>query len=83
MHCMGKTNVRAPHGRCHAPWLEAAKNLRPALGRRLDYYDRPAVRKTVRDASAHEYRRSSVILGIVESSAFRMRASYEVPALAR
>jgi len=40
------------------------KLLAYALGRRLDYYDRPAVRKIVRDAGAQEYRWSSVILGI-------------------
>jgi hypothetical protein len=41
-----------------------------ALGRRLDYYDRPAVRKIVRDAAANDYRWSSLILGIVESPNF-------------
>ena len=51
------------------------KLLTYALGRRLDYYDRPTVRKIVRDAAAHEYRWSSLILGIVESPAFRMRAA--------
>ncbi len=51
------------------------KLLAYALGRRLDYYDRPAVRRIVRDASAHQYRWSSLILGIAESVPFRMRAS--------
>jgi hypothetical protein len=45
-----------------------------ALGRRIEYYDKPAVRKIVRDASAHDYRWSSLILGIVQSPAFLMRA---------
>jgi len=41
-----------------------------ALGRRLEYYDQPTVRRIVHDAAAHEYRWSSIILGIVESPAF-------------
>ena len=51
------------------------KLLAYALARRLDYYDRPAVRKIVRDAAAHEYRWSSVILGIVQSPEFQMRSA--------
>ena len=46
-----------------------------ALGRRLEYYDRPAVRKIVHDAAAKQYRWSSLIVGIVESPAFLMRTS--------
>ena len=46
-----------------------------ALGRRLEYYDQPAVRKIVRDAAAQDYRWSSIILGIVESPAFPDGAS--------
>ena len=57
------------------PGLEASKNLRPALGRRPDHYDKPAVRKIVRGAAAQGYRWSSLILGIVESPAFRIRAA--------
>ena len=44
-----------------------------ALGRMLEYYDRPTVRKIVRDAASHNYRWSSIILGIVESPGFLMR----------
>ena len=44
-----------------------------ALGRRLEYYDRPAVRRIVRDAEANEYRWSSIVAGIVRSPAFLMR----------
>ena len=51
------------------------KLLAYALGRRLDYYDRPAVRQIVRDAAAHDYRWSSLILGIVNSPTFLMRGS--------
>jgi len=45
-----------------------------ALGRRLEYFDRPAVRTIVHDASASDYRWSSIVLGIVRSPAFLMRA---------
>ena len=51
------------------------KLLAYALGRRLEYYDRPAVRRIVRDAAADDYRWSSLILGIVKSPTFLMRAS--------
>ncbi|MBI3050449.1 MAG: DUF1592 domain-containing protein [Acidobacteria bacterium] len=46
-----------------------------ALGRTIDYYDRPTVRTIVRDAAASQYRWSSLILGIVKSPAFLMRRS--------
>jgi hypothetical protein len=58
------------------PRTVTEKLLSYALGRRLEYYDRPAVRNIVRDAAAHEYRWSSIVLGIVESPAFLMRASH-------
>jgi len=44
-----------------------------ALGRRVEYYDMPAVRKIVRDAAANDHRMSSYILGVVASAPFRMR----------
>jgi hypothetical protein len=49
------------------------KLLTFALGRGIDYYDGPAVRKIVRDAEKDKYRFSSVILGIVKSVPFQMR----------
>jgi len=57
------------------PRTVTEKLLAFALGRRVEYSDQPAVRKIVRDAAAHDYRWSSIILGIVESPAFLMRAS--------
>jgi hypothetical protein len=42
------------------------------LGRRLEYYDMPGVRKIVRDAAKDDYRFSSVIMGIVKSPEFQM-----------
>ena len=50
-----------------------------AIGRRLEYYDRPAVRKIVRDAAAADYRWSALILGIAESPTFLGRASQTAP----
>ena len=41
-----------------------------ALGRRVEYYDQPSVRKIVRDAAADDYRWSSLVLGIVTSPPF-------------
>ena len=51
------------------------KLLAYALGRRLEYYDQPAVRKIVREAAADDYSWSSIIVGIVQSPAFLMRMS--------
>ena len=44
-----------------------------ALGRGVEYYDAPAVRKIVKDAAKEDYRFSSLILGIVKSAPFQMR----------
>lgn len=43
-----------------------------ALGRGLEYYDAPVVRQIVREAAPGDYRWSSIILGIVRSTPFRM-----------
>jgi hypothetical protein len=58
------------------PRTVTEKLLAYALGRRLEYYDRPAVRRIVRDAAAQDYRWSSIILRIVESPTFLMSASH-------
>ena len=44
-----------------------------ALGRGVEYYDAPAIRKIVADAKAKEFRFSSVVLGIASSTPFQMR----------
>jgi hypothetical protein len=49
------------------------KLLTFALGRGVESYDAPAVRKIVRDAQANDYRFSSIILGIANSTPFTMR----------
>jgi hypothetical protein len=53
----------------------AEKLFTYALGRGVEYYDQPAVRKIVADARANDYRLSSFILGIVTSAPFQMRRS--------
>lgn len=43
------------------------------LGRRIEYFDMPAVRKIERQAEAEDYRISAIIVGVVRSEAFQMR----------
>jgi hypothetical protein len=49
------------------------KMLTYALGRGVEYYDMPAVRKVVQDARSKDYRFSSIVLGIVKSTPFQMK----------
>jgi cytochrome c5 len=42
-----------------------------ALGRPVEYYDRPALRKISKEAAAHENRWSSLILGVINSMPFQ------------
>ena len=51
------------------------KLLTYALGRGVESYDAPAIRKIVRRAQAEDYRFSSFMLGIVNSTPFQMRRS--------
>ena len=44
-----------------------------ALGRRVEYYDKPTVRTIARDAEARNYKMSAFILGVVNSPSFQMR----------
>ena len=53
------------------------KLLTYALGRAVDYYDMPAVRKIVRDAAPGNYKFSSVVTGIIRSAPFQMRMKIE------
>jgi hypothetical protein len=48
------------------------------LGRSLEYYDMPSVRKIVRDAAKDNYKFSSIVLGIVNSPAFQMRRAEKI-----
>ncbi|HSF16414.1 MAG TPA: DUF1592 domain-containing protein [Vicinamibacteria bacterium] len=49
-----------------------------ALGRRVEYRDQPTVRAITAEAEQHDYRLSSVILGIVRSEAFRTKQAQTV-----
>jgi hypothetical protein len=49
------------------------KLLTYALGRRLEYYDMPAVRRIVRNAARDDFRFSSLVRGIVTAVPFQMR----------
>ena len=57
-----------------------------ALGRQLEAYDMPTVRKIVYDAQADDYRWRSIIGGIVKSEPFLLRTaaprSNAVPSIA-
>jgi hypothetical protein len=51
------------------------KLLTYALGRGVEYYDAPAIRKIVHEAQPADYRWSSLIIGIVNSLPFQMRST--------
>jgi hypothetical protein len=55
------------------------KLLTYALGRGLDYYDMPAVRKIVREAGSRDYRFSALVLGITTSAPFQTRVKLSQP----
>jgi hypothetical protein len=46
-----------------------------ALGRGIEYYDRPAIRAIVRESAGNDYRWSSLIAGVARSLPFQMRRS--------
>jgi len=52
------------------------KLLTYALGRGVESYDAPAIRSIIREAAPNDYRWSSLILGIVNSTPFQMRRSW-------
>ena len=56
------------------------KLLTYALGRGVEYYDMPVVRKIVQDAGTRDFRFSSLIAGVVKSTPFQMKV--KAPALA-
>jgi hypothetical protein len=56
------------------PRTVTEKLMAYALGRPIEYSDRPAVRRIVRDAASSNYRWSSLVLGIVENPVFLMRS---------
>jgi mono/diheme cytochrome c family protein len=55
------------------------KLLTYALGREVDYFDMPAVRKITREAAASDYRWSAIVMGIVRSVPFQMSIVKSAP----
>jgi cytochrome c551/c552 len=51
----------------------AGKLMMYAIGRNLQYYDEPAVRAAVEEASKQNYSFASLVLGVVKSTPFQMR----------
>src|SRR5262249_34958772 len=49
------------------------KMLTYGLGRGLEYYDMPGVRKIVKDSRKNDFRFSSLVIGIVKSTPFKMK----------
>ena len=56
-----------------------ANLLSYAMGRRVEYYDQPAIRTITREANMNDYRMSSFILGVVRSDSFQMMRTRAVP----
>ncbi len=50
------------------------KLLMYALGRRIEHFDQPAIRRIVLDAGREHYRFSSLVLGVVNSAPFQFKA---------
>src|SRR5262249_54313562 len=53
----------------------AKKLMTSARGRGIETYDAPAVRAIVRQARQQDFRLSSIVLGIAQSTPFQMRMS--------
>jgi len=49
------------------------KLLMYGIGRNVQYFDAPAVRKIVRDAVASDYKFEALVLGVVQSAPFQLR----------
>jgi hypothetical protein len=58
----------------------AERLLMYAVNRQLEYFDMPQVRAIVRAAAKENYKLSSIVLGIVNSNAFRKQGSEAVAA---
>jgi hypothetical protein len=56
-------------------FVQTATNrlLTYALGRGLDYYDMPTIRKIVKDSAASNYNFSTLVVNVVKSMPFQMR----------
>ena len=70
--------LRSPERFAHTV---AEKLLTYALGRGVEYYDRPTVREIVRQAAREDYRWSSLILATINSVPFQMRSARQADQL--
>jgi hypothetical protein len=61
----------------------AERLLTYALGRGSDWYDAPAIRAAVTQAKKDDYRFSTLLMGIVQSTPFQMRLSQDAESLAQ
>jgi hypothetical protein len=57
----------------------AEKLMMYAVNRELEYYDMPQVRAIVRGAAKNNYTLSALVLGIVNSDAFRRQGPADAP----
>jgi hypothetical protein len=71
----GPTDLREALVRYREPFFRTfTSNLMAyALGRRVEYFDRPVIRRITAEASENDYRISSFVLSVVNSAAFRMK----------
>ena len=52
-----------------------------ALGRRVEYYDQPAIRAIVESAESEDHRLSEYVIGIVRTDAFQKRSAVTASAV--
>jgi hypothetical protein len=77
----GPVELRAQLANRPATFAEALteKLMMYAINRQLEYFDMPQVRAIVRAAAKENYKFSSIVLGIVDSDAFRKQGPAAAP----
>ena len=77
----GPVELRAQLADRPATFAEAftEKLMMYALNRQLEYFDMPQVRAMVRGAAKDNYKLSSIVLGIVNTDAFRKQGPAAAP----
>ena len=75
-HLNGPSELREELGKRPEQFVLAMteKLMMYGLARELEYFDMPRVRAIVRQAEAQDYRLSAIVLGIVNSDAFRQQS---------
>ena len=56
----------------------AQKLLTYALGRGVEYYDAPSIRRIVRESADEDYSWAALITGIINSTPFQMRNALQI-----